>query len=212
MASEVNNSSLREEIARMSKLTLGTMLLLLTTAGGLANAQPTNLLQNPKADLNAQDWQAIGQAYVEEVGGGPCFVVRDGGYFFQDVTLPEKTDGQYLALGGRGSSERINAGGAITGLPYLYAYMLPPINDGDGSVLAYLQGRKMLGSSAEANKWVEMWGVFKIPKGAGRVRFFLNQALRQGVAHDGSAARFDDLGLYILPTEDAAKAFVSQHD
>ena len=198
----------------MSILASGTALLLwLAAAGVLAGEQPNNLLRNPSADFNAQDWQATGQAYVEECGaGGLCFVVRNHGSFMQDVALPEKAGGQYAVFVGRGSSERVNPDGAITGLPYLYGYMMPPKNDGDGIVLAYLQGQTMLGSSPYANGWVKMWGIFKIPEGAGRIRFFLNQAERKGVPQNGSAARFDDLGLYVFPTGAAAKAFVGQTD
>jgi hypothetical protein len=32
------------------------------------------------------------------------------------------------------------------------------------------------------------------------MRLFLNQAERMGVPQNGSAARFDNLGLYLLPT------------
>jgi hypothetical protein len=40
----------------------------------------------------------------------------------------------------------------------------------------------------------------------------LNQALRRGVPHDGSAARFDDLGLYLFPTEEEAKTFAASYN
>jgi len=54
-----------------------------------------------------------------------------------------------------------------------------------------------------------MWGIFRVPDGTGAVRFFLNQALRNSVPHNGSAARFDDVGLYLFPTEKAARSFVN---
>ena len=65
----------------------------------------------------------------------------------------------------------------------------------------------MLGRSTFANEWVKMSGIFKVPEGASKIRFFLNQGLGRGVERDGSAARFDDVGLYIFPTEEEAKAF-----
>jgi len=34
--------------------------------------------------------------------------------------------------------------------------------------------------------------------------------VQKGIGYDGSATRFDDLGLYILPTEQEARGFVSQ--
>jgi hypothetical protein len=70
----------------------------------------------------------------------------------------------------------------------------------------------MLSSATSVGEWVKMWGIFKVPEGTGRIRFFLNQALRQGVPHNGSAARFDDLGLYLFPTEEEAKSFAAGYN
>jgi len=39
------------------------------------------------------------------------------------------------------------------------------------------------------------------------MRLFLNQAERMGVPQNGSAARFDDLGPYLLPTMAEAMRF-----
>ena len=197
----------------MAKLKLRAFLpfLFLCLATTPAYAQADNLLQNPKADLEAQHWRTFGQAVVEEDNGNRHFVVRNGGRFLQDVTLPEGAAGRYAVLIGRGSSERINPDGAITGLPYLYGYMMAPgVSDG-WRVLAYLQGQRMLGSATFAGEWVKMWGIFQIPEGADRIRFFLNQAERRGVPHNGSAARFDDLGLYLFPTKEEAKSFADSY-
>jgi hypothetical protein len=196
----------------MTKLLAGISLLLLFLAPVSATAQSTNLLQNPKADLDAQHWRAMGQATIEEFNGERCFVVRNGGYFLQDVMLSEGAEGQYAVLAGRGSSERINADGAITGLPYLYGYMMVSGEPNGGRILAYLQGQQMLSSAKTANEWVKMWGIFKVPVGTRTIRFFLNQALRRGMPHNGSAARFDDLGLYLFATREEAQAFIDQYN
>jgi len=37
----------------------------------------------------------------------------------------------------------------------------------------------------------------------------MKQAERKGLPHNGSAARFDDVGLYLFPTEQAARSFVN---
>jgi hypothetical protein len=198
----------------MAKLKLRGLLplLLLCLAVTQARAQTENLLQNPDAELEARHWRALGQATVEEANGKRLFVVRNGGYFLQDVILPGGAAGKFAVLIGRGSSERINPDGAITGLPYLYGYMMAPGNPEGERILAYLQGQQMRNSATSAGEWVRIWGIFEVPEGTGRIRFFLNQALRQGVPHNGSAARFDDLGLYLFPTEEEAKSFAASYN
>lgn len=168
----------------------------------------TNLLQNSNADLQSQAWRSYGQVAVEMCAAtNPCFVVRNGGHFSQDVVLPNGAVGQYALFIARGASERINADRAITGLPYLHGYMMVEASSKGGRILDYLQGQNMLASPNAENEWVTMWGIFRVPEGTGAIRFFLNQALRNGVPHNGSAARFDDVGLYLFTREDEARAF-----
>lgn len=192
-------------------------LLCLSAAAAETHAQAVNLLQNPDADLGAHHWRGWGQAAVESFGGRSVFVLRDQGHFSQDVTLPEGSGLTYALFIGRGASERINPDGAITGLPYLYGYMLPAADAGPGRlaagrgepVLAYLQGQQMRCTAGFPDEWVLMSGIFRVPEGARRIRFFLKQAERRGVPQNGSAARFDDLGLYLFQTFEEAKAFVA---
>lgn len=184
------------------------ILSLFVSAASTHHAQSRNLLENPNADQGVKLWRAFGEATVEVgVGNDSCFVVRNGGYFFQDVLLTNDAVGQYAVLIGRGASERINADGAITGLPYLYGYMMAENGD---SVLAYLQAPQMLARPNIRDDWVDMWGIFRVPEKTKRIRFFLNQGLRNGVPHNGSAARFDNLGLYIFAAKEDAEAFVHQ--
>ena len=188
----------------------GLMILSVFVSGAsIHNAQYRNLLENPNADQELKRWRAFGEATVEvSTGNNSCFVVRNGGYFFQDVLLTDDAVGQYAVLIGRGASERINDNGAITGLPYLYGYMMEENGD---SVLAYLQGQQMLANTRMRDEWVDMWGIFRVPEKTKRIRFFLNQALRNGVPHNGSAARFDNLGLYLFAVKEDAEAFVRQY-
>jgi len=181
--------------------------LLITAA---VQAQTKNLLQNPNAETEGVHWRAFGDAVVENGGpGGLHFVTRNRGYFFQDVPLTRETAGKYALLIGRVSSERINRDGAITGLPYLYGYMMA--DPKGGKISEYLQGQNMLGRARDKNSWVVVWGVFEIPDGTTTIRFFLNQAERQGVPQNCSAARFYDLGLYVFDTKDEARVFVEMY-
>lgn len=184
---------------------------LLTTL--LVNAQTNNLLRNPNADDGANLWRSYGNAVVEQAADGNWrFVVRNQGSFSQDVGLPGDAGGKYALLIGRASSERINPDGAITGLPYLYGYMMKSADPRDGRVLSYLQGQRTLCSARRENEWVTVFGIFQVPDEARAIRFLLNQAERKDLPQNGSAARFDDLGLYLFATEDEARAFLKTYE
>jgi len=209
-----DHTSLPGGDAMIAKKIFQSLILALACVTGplLASGQSRNLLQNPNADLGPESWRSYGEATVEPTtGNNLCFVVRNGGYFLQDVQLPDGAEGQYAVLIGRGASERINDDRAITGLPYLYGYMMEQGASTGGKILAYLQGQRMLANTRVKNEWVDMWGIFQIPERTRRIRFFLNQASRRGVPHNGSAARFDNLGLYLFATRVEAEAFVSQY-
>jgi hypothetical protein len=179
------------------------LLLIATTV----RAQ-TNLLLNPNADSKAENWRVSGQATVEEFNGDKVFVVRNKGEFVQDVNLTQSDIGKFALLIGRGSSERINDDGAITGLPYLYGYMMDSSNPRGSRIYAYLQGQQMRARASYQDEWVTMFGIFRVPEGTGAIRFFLSQAERKNVLQNGSAARFDNVGLYLFETEEDALKFV----
>jgi len=189
---------------------MSTISVLLATlvAIGLPQSGGGNLLVNGDARRGAEAWTPHGLATIEQVAGIPCFTVRSGGSFWQDVALPGAAAGQYAALSGRGQSERINADGAITGLPYLYATVATADRH---RFVAYWQGQSMLGRPERPGDWVPMWGIFKIADEARYVYVQLNQAERRGVPQDGSAAHFADVHLHLFPTEAAARAFVEQY-
>ena len=190
-----------------------TMLMLwLALATNLSSAQTNNLLQNPNADEGATHWRAFRAATVEQTSeGNPQFVVRNGGYFIQDVKLPEGAVGKFALLIGRVSSERINADGAITGLPSLHGEMMEYVSPRGGRILAYLGDQQMLCAARKENEWVAAWGIFQVPAGTVAITFSLNQAERKDVPQNGSAARFDDLGLYLFDSELEAHAFVKAY-
>ncbi len=138
-------------------------------------------------------------------------MVRNKGYFLQDVNLSKTDVGKFGLLIGRGASERINVDGAITGLPYLYGYMMDSSNSKGARIYTYLQGQKMRADTQIKDEWITMFGIFRVPEGTGAIRFFLNQAERKNVPQNGSAARFDNLGLYLFETEEDALQFVKAY-
>jgi len=174
-----------------------------------------NLLRNPNADSGAEYWRATANSTVEELNGDNVFVIRSDGSrienFQQDVDLTASDVGKYALLIGKGSSERINADAAITGLPYLYGYMMESNSPLGGTINTYLQGQQMLGRSSTPNLRVKMFGIFRVPEGTVAIRFFMMQAERRGVPPNGSAARFDNVGLYLFESKQDAVNFASAY-
>lgn len=167
---------------------------------------PRNLVVNGDASRGQIGWNAIGEASIEGTGADARFVIRNKGSFEQGVRLPPASVGQFLVLVARGTSERVNADGAITGLPYVYGMVLR--SDG-ARIVAYLQGQQMLARPVAPSAWVTMAGVFAIPEGAALVTIQLKQAERAGVPQNGSAAQFDDVGAYIFPSERQARSLIA---
>jgi hypothetical protein len=165
-----------------------------------------NLVRNGDASMALSGWEARRQASVEGTGPAAHFVVRNQGEFVQTIDLPPSAAGQFVAVVGRGASDRVNADGSITGLPYLYGLF------GDASgrrFLGYLQGQQMRLHASRAAEWAVMSGTFQIPAGTARLILRLSQASRRGDPQNGSAARFDDVGVYVFPTEAPARAFIA---
>jgi hypothetical protein len=188
------------------------LLLILLSSSVLINAQ-NNLLKNSTADSGFEDWKINGYALIERIpDGNSFFVVRNNGAFRQDVELTDRSAGKYILLIGRGSSERVNADGAITGLPYLYGFLMNPITLTGKNINTYLTGQKLRGDVKNINDWVVMYGVFQIPAGTTSARIFLNQAEGRGAPQNGSAARFDDVGLYLFETEKDALDFAKKYE
>jgi WD40 repeat protein len=167
-----------------------------------------NLVKNPYGNQNTQFWKTKGEASIEEDDeGNPYFVIKYKGMFWQDVRIPGAT-GRWALLIALSSSERINKDDDITGLPYLYGYM---VNSKDKNRFnAYLSGQSMRHSVMEPDKWGVIWGVFQVPGETGSIRFFLQQA-DGSTAQTGSAARFDDPGVYLFDTQKEARAFAENY-
>jgi hypothetical protein len=169
---------------------------------------PDNLLIDPHADLGDSAWRTVGEANIEYRDGNPSFVVRNRGMFQQTASIRYACEPRYAVFLARAASERINADGSITGLPHLYGMML---SGERGRILAHLQGQGMLSRSRTRDEWSTLWGVFRVPEGTVSILFELGLAERRGDPHNGSAGRFDDAALVLLPTLDDANALVRKY-
>jgi WD40 repeat protein len=167
-----------------------------------------NLIGDNNTKKTSPIWISKGEvSYELKEEDNYLFAIRRGGMFQQDVPIEEST-GKYALIISWGSSERYNNNLDQTGLPYLYGYFLSKtdpekIND-------YLKGQQLLLSTNAANEWGLVWGVFEIPADTGTIRFFMHQADGHE-PQNGSAAYFDEPGIFIFDSEDEAKAFVKEY-
>ncbi|MFH1575266.1 MAG: hypothetical protein ABIG68_14900 [Acidobacteriota bacterium] len=89
--------------------------------------------------------------------------------------------------------------------------MMPYRGVDDKYIQAYMQGQQMRSSSKVPNEWVPAYGIFQVPTNTGRIHLSLCQAEALGVPQDGSAARFDDLGLYLFESREEAELYLHHH-
>lgn len=73
----------------------------------------------------------------------------------------------------------------------------------------YINGQQLLFKPKKPGEWGMAWGIFKIPPQTGYAWLLLQQADGHK-PQDGSAARFDDVGIYIFNQEAEAKDFIKK--
>ncbi len=182
-------------------------------AGPAAGDQPErvtvggrdNLVANPGANQGLDFWAAEGDVTVEEEEDGNfVYAIRYSGTLSQDVPLGEAA-GRAVLVVARSASERIEEDGDQTGLPYLYGQVMG--GPGGARVLLYLQESTLTQTEREVNTWGAVWGVFEAPSEADFVRIFLGQSDGRR-SQNGSAAWFDDVGVFVFDTREEALAFV----
>ena len=169
-----------------------------------------NLIKYPDARRFTRQWQTKGEVSLEkdaEQEDNYNFVIRYSGMIWQDVRIKE-SGGGYALLISWASSERVNPDDDQTGLPYLYGYMLDKADN--NKIITYLQGQQMMLSTNTPNEWGVIYGIFPVPPGTGALRLFMQQADGRQ-PQNGSAARFDEPGVFLFNTRKEAEAFVKKY-
>ncbi len=167
-----------------------------------------NLVRNSSANQDTKSWRTNGDASIEPgKGGNPHFSIKHKASFSQDVLIPGAA-GKFAAIVARASSARKNERGDQTGYPYLYGYWVH--NTNPNKFNGYLQGQEMRLTPTASDRWGVVSGVFQIPPDTGSIRLLLQQADGKS-AQDGSAARFDDVGIYLFANEAAVKRFLRSY-
>jgi len=168
-----------------------------------------NLIKYPDARQFTQHWKTKGEVSLEKDAqeeDNYNFVIRYSGMIWQDV--PIDADGRYALLISWASSERVNPDGDQTGLPFLYGDML---NKSDlNRINQYLHGQHMMLETDTVNEWKIIYGIFQVPPGTGAIRLFLQQEVGSQ-PQNGSAARFDEPGIFLFDTQEQAEEFAKKY-
>jgi WD40 repeat protein len=167
-----------------------------------------NLLANPAASQGGADWRQSGNAEIEPCAtGNPCFVTRYDGEFVGNARLPADAEGRFLLLLGRANAERVHPAGSQdqTGEAYIHGF-----GEAKAGMAGEHYGADTLKTSThEPDRWSTLWGVFPIGPGIRRVHFEIRQADGHS-AKDGSASRFDDLGVFVFDSPEQARTFAER--
>lgn len=171
----------------------------------------TNHLANPAANQGETGWRKSGNAAIEAcVPGNPCFVTRYDGQFVGSASLPADSEGRFLLLLGRASSERVHPAGSQdqTGEAYIRGF-----GEAEAPWVAGEQySADTLKTETHAtDRWSMLWGVFPIGREIRRVQFEIRQADGHS-AKDGSASRFDDLGVFVFDSAEQARDFAERFE
>lgn len=113
---------------------------------------------------------------------------------YQDISVSGMA-GKRALLMANTYAENVRVGD-ITGLPYIYGYMMRS----NGRIDSYLQGQQMR-HSAGSGAWSVSYGIFTIPATTTKIRLMMNQASRRGTIKDGRAAVFYAPGLFVADTD-----------
>ncbi len=127
------------------------------------------------------------------------------GKFVGTAELPPGSQGKHVLLIGRVASEPASESSSDQrGDPYIYAYAEP--RSYETAKGQHYNARTLRAYAKPANQWSAVWGVFQVGEQISKVNFEIRQANGRG-----SAARFDDLGVYLFDTADGAQSFVSRY-
>jgi hypothetical protein len=192
----------------MKHLTIKFLILICVLFATTTIGAQTNLLLNGKADSKTEYWNADREeAIVEEFNRDNVFVLRNGTSLQQYVQLTDEAIGKYALFIGFVTGERANVDDKRnTNLRYLYIYITAT------SAIAYTQ--IMRDNAKSENEWHTIYAIHQVTKEDIKdsiMKCFLYHDEKQNVQNDGSAVRFDNLGLYLFETEEDALNFAKTY-
>lgn len=164
-----------------------------------------NLLLNPFADFEMQDWLDWGDNGISFFGDDPAFYVHrnlSSSHMAQDYILPRGSAGKYVVFAGYvmtgDDNENIQKA-------RIWAYFM----DSPSTIIYPIVRANMMATWCGFGCWQPAWGVYEIPNKITRIRLFLDEAHRLG---DGpTTAYFDDIEMRLFDTSEEAYVFVDSY-
>ncbi len=171
------------------------VLLLLATIPMSVSAQTVPFYGNILPRLSDSGWTVSGAASVAKNGLTATIeeTATKSGTIYTDISV-KNTAKSYALLIAYTKAEDVRDNGDITGLPYIYGYFM----DKNGKILSYLQKENMRYSGTTDGVWDVSNGVFEMPAGTVKIRYFLKQGSRKGTVKDGRDATFAKPGVYLF--------------
>ncbi|MEK7665983.1 MAG: hypothetical protein AAB337_03870 [Patescibacteria group bacterium] len=189
-----------------SKFIISFVIVVLLPASVSAHMveTPVNILPT----LNSSSWLKIGAVTVATNGLTATISETSAtrGNLYTDISISNTTK-DYVLLIAYTNAEDVRSDGDITGLPYIYGYFL----DKNGKIISYLQKDNMRHSSTVDGAWDVSNGVFEIPSGAVKIRYFMKQASKKGTYKDGRDATFAKPGVYLVDRPPQALDIISEY-
>lgn len=188
------------------------LLLVLSLLPQQSLSRQANLLVNGDAESGMTAWWASpSDAAVEECGArNHCLVVRNRAMFAQTIRMPAAAVGKVLVVIGFVQADRVDPAAGISDRPHLYGILW----NSQKRVAAYLKGdpsRGHIHTAATSTEWQRVWLMQRVEPDSVELALTFSLGERKGSPHDGSAGRFDDLGVFIFNTEEDARAFVNSY-
>jgi hypothetical protein len=102
----------------------------------------------------------------------------------------------------------VDEDGDQTGLPYVYGNWVN--SKDDHRFNGYLNADSLTLRGSKPNQWGVVYAIYPVPEETGAIRLFL-QSADGGKPHNGSAAFFDDVGVYSAASEAEAKQLLEAY-
>jgi hypothetical protein len=188
----------------MRQLTIKFLILICVLFTTTIVSAQTNLLLNGQADSKTEHWDVL-ETTVEEFNGDKVFVFHNGGSLRQLVKLTDAAVGKYVLFIGRISSEGANVvDKSNTNLPLIFVANLIPSGSSKG------KGQIIRDDAKGENDWDTIYTIYQLTN-KGIIECWLLQHREQNVPNEGSAVRFDNLGLYLFETKEDALKFAKAY-